>query len=182
MSKDADKQRQADLETPDEPDGGFYRRWSRRKQAARQDDLPEAAAETVAPAPSEPELPPLEALDEYSDYSGFLSDKVSDRLRKQALRKLFHLPQFNITDGLDDYDEDFSIFEPLGDILTADMRHRAEQESRRQESPAADEPLTPAEPEVAEADDAQQPEATITENQAADAPPNDPDDEPLPPV
>ena len=45
-----------------------------------------------------------------------------------ALRKLFHLPQFNFRDGLDDYAEDYTNFEPLGDIITADMRHRMERE------------------------------------------------------
>ena len=41
---------------------------------------------------------------------------VSDELRRSALRKLFGLPRFNFCDGLDDYAEDFTRFEPLGDL------------------------------------------------------------------
>ena len=117
---------------PVEPGGGgFARRWSRRKRAARSGE--EASAEALpavleeAPAgaldaPAEPapvveltdaDMPPLDSLDEDSDYAGFLSPKVSEELRRAALRKLFSSALFNRVDGLDDYDEDFSSFEPL---------------------------------------------------------------------
>ncbi len=39
---------------------------------------------------------------------------------------------FNIRDGLDDYDEDFTFFEPLGDTITADMRHQMEREKEKE--------------------------------------------------
>jgi hypothetical protein len=73
-------------------------RWSRRKQESRtvhneQDNSVAAAgmeAETEEQA-SQPltdeEMPPLESLTEESDYTGFLSPKVSDELRKLALKK-----------------------------------------------------------------------------------------------
>ena len=84
------------------------------------------------------DMPAMDTLDENSDYSGFLSPGVSDKLRKMALRKLFSSAGFNIRDGLDDYDDDFTQFTPLGDIVTADMKHRAEvAERRRQEAEAA---------------------------------------------
>jgi hypothetical protein len=52
---------------------------------------------------------------------------------------MFHLAAFNVRDGLDDYDEDFTVFEPLGDVMIADMWHRAELEAQRaQEALAAD--------------------------------------------
>ncbi|MEC9328226.1 MAG: DUF3306 domain-containing protein [Pseudomonadota bacterium] len=76
-------------------------------------------------------MPTLETLGEDSDYSGFLSPEVSEALRKKALRKMFHLATYNITDGLDDYDEDFTIYEPLGDMITADMRHQTELQAER---------------------------------------------------
>ena len=66
-----------------------------------------------------------------SDYSGFLSQGVSEELRNKALRKLFLSPQFNVVDGLDDYCEDFTSFELLGDVITADMRHELEMEAER---------------------------------------------------
>ncbi len=55
-----------------------------------------------------------------------MSPEVRDNLREVALRKLFHGKAFNSVEGLDDYDDDFITALPLGDIVTADMRHQAE--------------------------------------------------------
>lgn len=116
------------------PDEGFLGRWSRRKsEAAREiEPTPVSPPEATGPEASdaEPEkvltdedMPPIEELGEESDYSGFLSSGVSEQLRKTALRKLFHSAKFNVCDGLDDYAEDYTKFEPLGDIVTADMKY-----------------------------------------------------------
>ena len=70
--------------------------------------------------------PPLESLTTDSDYSGFLSPGVSETLRRLALRKLFHAPEFNLCDGLDDYDDDFRTFAELGSMVTVEMRKRLE--------------------------------------------------------
>ena len=140
---------------------GFLTRWSRRKTLSRQgEELPEPAEEAdgehaaspvaqdpalipedsssepaaeAAGVPEEttPELPPLESLDEDSDYSAFLGDGVPADVKQKALHKLFHSPKFNIRDGLDDYDLDFTNPEPLGDIITAEMRYRVERELER---------------------------------------------------
>lgn len=140
-------------------------RWSRRKQASRavenEPDSPEAMANMgsgtdglVLQSLTDEDMPPLEMLTEESDYTGFLSPKVSDELRKLALRKLFHSPRFNICDGLDDYDEDFTKFAKLGDVITADMRQRAEMEALKKlqqesvESQVAEEMPVPANDEV----------------------------------
>ena len=125
-------------------DGDFLARWSQRKAQARTGvEPPEPATEpvpTAAHEPAEPEvapaltdadMPPLESLDERSDYSGFLSPGVSEALRRKALAKLFHSSAFNATDGLDDYAGDFTQFAPLGNLVTAEMRHRMEQAARR---------------------------------------------------
>ncbi|MCU7841352.1 MAG: DUF3306 domain-containing protein [Candidatus Thiodiazotropha sp. (ex Troendleina suluensis)] len=112
----------------------FYHRWSERKQASR---LPveEEVEPDEEPQLTDADMPPLESLGEGSDYSGFLSPKVSEQLRQLALQKLFHSAAFNVCDGLDDYAEDFTSFEKLGEVMTADLRHRIEQEARkRQES------------------------------------------------
>jgi hypothetical protein len=130
----------------DEP---FLRRWSRLKSDRSQE--PESPAPT-APAPppqdvalpaesgaadgepeADEELPPLEALDENSDFSGFMSPKVSSALRKQALRKLFRSQKFNYICPMDEYNEDFTKFPPLGDIITADMKHAAERLLKKQQ-------------------------------------------------
>ncbi len=85
-------------------------------------------------APSErdpPELPPLESLDENSDYSAFMAADVAPDVRRHALRKLFQSAKFNVRDGLDDYDLDYSNPEPLGNIVTAEMRRRLMQQLER---------------------------------------------------
>ena len=144
---------------------GPLRRWSRRKreavrereaadEARRRDpsrapseavqDAREPAGDAPAPAaveekdPTDEDMPPIDSLDENSDYSGFLSPGVSEGLRRRALRKLFMSAVFNVRDGLDDYDEDFTNFEALGDIVTSDMRHQAEAESERARRARAD--------------------------------------------
>ena len=96
----------------------------------------EDAAESLeeggdAAAGAEVELPPLESLGENSDYSAFLRGGVPTDLKQKALRKLFHSPKFNIRDGLDDYDWDMSNPEPLGSVITAEMRYRMERELER---------------------------------------------------
>ena len=132
----------------DRDGGGFLARWSERKLRARKgadeavaEDLEQAPPEDSAdPAPAAEEaaapltdadMPPLETLGSHSDYSGFLSPGVSEDLRRAALTKLFHSPHLNITDGLDDYDEDYTSFKPLGDVMTADLRHRMEVAAKR---------------------------------------------------
>ena len=86
------------------------------------------------------DMPEIEELGEGSDYSGFMSPGVSDRLRKMALRKLFAGAGFNIRDGLDDYDDDFTNFPALGDIVTCDMKHQMElaEERKRKAEELAD--------------------------------------------
>ena len=78
------------------------------------------------------ELPPIESLDDDSDYSMFMSPEVDEGLKKIALRKLFKAPFFNVVDGLNDYDEDFTTFEALGDIVTSDMKFHEERKKAEQ--------------------------------------------------
>ena len=121
----------------------FLERWSRRKVQARAGEAPppepggDAAREDAAPdQPSDvvvPALPDLDTLDEGSDYSAFLGAGVDESLRRKALRRLFHSPKFNVCDGLDDYCDDFTRFEKLGSLVTADMRHQLERAAERLE-------------------------------------------------
>jgi len=179
--------------TPDsstEPDevGGFYGRWSRRKQQARtgnpapEDEAAGSPAETragglaedhsppQAAALTDADMPALESLDADSDYSGFLSEGVSDELRNKALRKLFLSPQFNVVDGLDDYCEDFTSFEALGDIVTADMHYERECEARLARERAGGDPAdeTRIEADAITADPEQQ--SSLPESQPVAAP------------
>jgi hypothetical protein len=150
----ADQDRRNPGKTKTEEDEDFVTRWSRRKHEAargrtpaRPDAEEPAPGEDVADTgPTDADLPAPDSLGPDSDYSAFLSKRVSEGLRRAALRKLFHQPQFNVRDGLDDYDEDYRSFASLGDTVTADMRfHRerlrrkaqeAEDEAHRQEETA----------------------------------------------
>jgi hypothetical protein len=112
-----------------ETEENFLQRWSRRKQQAEgaKEDNPSAdtvPSETAQAMPGDEEMPPLESLDEHSDYSPFFSPQVSETLRRMALRKLFHGSLFNVTDQLDDYDEDFRDLAALGTLIPQEMRQR----------------------------------------------------------
>ncbi len=76
------------------------------------------------------EMPPLELLDADSDLSGFLSSGVSEELRRDAFRRVFSQPRFNLTDGLDDYAGDYRSYRPLGDLVTEGLRRHRERLER----------------------------------------------------
>lgn len=117
----------------------FMRRWSRHKAHAqdpgrveaddegrRLESRPEERPPEDESQPTDADMPSLESLGEGSDYRGFLSPRVSQSLRRAALRKLFQSPRFNIRDGLDDYDGDYTRYTPLGDTVTAHSKFHAE--------------------------------------------------------
>ena len=150
-AKDFQADERPDAVVSDEP---FLERWSRRKRELDEADNTGEGAEAAAavPAvetpPAEPvltdaDMPPIESLDSESDYSPFMSPGVSEHLRTRALRKLFHLPAFNITDGLNDYDEDFTGFTSLGDTVTHEMKRMLKRELEAADR-AADESTTDA--------------------------------------
>ena len=151
----------SDTDSPSQHEEGFLSRWSRRKHVAKTatdeepleeplegpqdgaliaEDTAEEPTDTALAEedfPTDSDMPALESLDNDSDYSGFMSPKVSDELRNLALRKLFLGGMFNTRDGLDDYDDDFTSFEKLGDVVTADMRHQMEMAKAALESSEA---------------------------------------------
>ena len=146
----------------EESEEAFLARWSRRKHEAKLNpntDEPEIAEAAPAGHDSPPDAPPLTDADMPeintihgdSDVAGFLSPGVSEELRKMALRRVFHAAAFNVTDGLDDYDEDFTRFEKLGDIITSDMRHQLEMEEERRRAALAGDGLEESEATMAEA-------------------------------
>jgi len=157
-------------------DEKFLSRWSRRKRDVRQDaqhanPVPAEASESsiaesesdgeaTSPPHTDADMPPVESLDESSDYSPFFSDGVSEELRKLALRKLFRSAMFNVRDGLDDYDEDFRSFAALGDIITADMRLQAERQAAAQQAAEQQEVADEIEAQVVADDAAADPDAT----------------------
>jgi hypothetical protein len=58
-------------------------------------------------------LPPIESLTPESDFTPFMGAEVDPALRRNALKKLFADPQFNVMDGLDVYIDDYSKPDPL---------------------------------------------------------------------
>lgn len=138
----------------DEPEvkSGFFRRWSNKKIESQAEDTNAIEEEPltknrtaeeneiqtdpqqadVQEYKTDADMPPLDELTEESNFSDFLSPKVSEVLRKQALRKLFHLPFMNIVDGLDDYAEDYTKFEKLGDIIPHEMKRMLEREKAKE--------------------------------------------------
>ncbi len=173
----------------------FLARWSRRKQAAQHGPAPQAetgeeaeppavdeaaggvAADSAAADPGEAgahaeALPHPDTLAADSDFSAYLTGRVSSAFRRAAMRRLFSQPEFNVKDGLDDYDEDYTQFRSLGETVTAHMRHRAERaHQREQEGPAEREGAAPAEDEPASTPAARedQPSAPTDEPDGGDA-------------
>ncbi len=138
----------------------FASRWSRRKQqvkleqaatdanaddlntleteagvsATTSKDIEQIRAEKLAQlnALKDEDMPDIATLNENSDFSQFMSTSVSEELRKLALRKLFQGKTYNVRDGLDEYDGDYTSFEKLDpNTITADMRHRLELEAEK---------------------------------------------------
>ncbi len=116
----------------------FFSRWSQRKAEQREtefttdeaDDAIEAADSTIDDVDENEEIiltdedmPDIESLDQNSDYGQFFSTGVSDELRDLALQKLFRLPEFNLRDGLNDYDDDFSKMPALAEAVVSKLRN-----------------------------------------------------------
>ena len=124
-----------------EKDEGRLSRWSRLKQAEREGHeaaplavTPETidgagqeaalASATAVEGDDEVEeiaaedLPDIETMEKDSDYTPFMQKGVPEHLKKLALRKLWGSdPIFGFRDGLNDYDEDFSIIETINAAL-----------------------------------------------------------------
>ena len=123
---------------------GLLRRWSRRKAKAREETPSresadagetEAAESSLAaelpetPAPpllTDADMPPIESLDQSSDYRPFMSPGVSEELRTHALRRMFHSGLFNELCPLEGEYYDCHGFEPLGSVITHEMRAEME--------------------------------------------------------
>lgn len=109
----------------DESRETFLGRWSRVKIEAREAEAAPVVP-PAAPPPAEdepPELPALEQLTIDSDYRGFFHPKVGEDVRRNALRKLFSDPRFNVMDGLDVYIDDYSKSEPIPAAMLAGLKH-----------------------------------------------------------
>ena len=88
---------------------GLVSRWSRRKLDKTDDVPPEVEAEPL-PEQDENSLPLWQQKDVDSDS------------KRESLTNLFRQPEFNDVDHMNEYDEDFTQFSGLGNIVTQEMK------------------------------------------------------------
>lgn len=159
-----------------EPEG-FFARWSRLKQAARQPQeatagRPPAEVPPAGPQATEPrlELPPIESLTAGSDYSAFMRPDVPEALRQAALRKLWRSdPVYANLDGLLEYGEDYAAEYRAATGIAATVYRVLEGMPDRGEPAATEPPDTSAgEPEAPSAAAAEAGEAATGQPAASD--------------
>jgi hypothetical protein len=172
----------------DETSKPFLSRWSQRKLAASREASARAQNTSVAPpvstppvpesAPAPPmaaespapELPPVESLSFDSDFTAFLQPKVDESVKRQALRKLFADPHFNVMDGLDVYIDDYTKFVPMTPEIVAQLNHAKflfDPPKTRINAAGHAEDVPPEPDAVAEGNDAEVAEQPVIEAQAS---------------
>jgi len=140
----------------------FLSRWLRRKRQSSTETASKSPANAQQLQPA-PELPPLDQINYESDFKAFMDKRVDDGLRRLALKKLFGDPRFNVSDGLDDYAEDYSALEDLPPEMVGLQRHaqrilrgrepdgRGETVTSKAEESSPERAAQPAEPAPADA-------------------------------
>ncbi|MCI0508905.1 uncharacterized protein DUF3306 [Chromohalobacter marismortui] len=185
----------------------FMQRWSQRKRdhgdasspdmpheetavgqaqapPAHGDDAASSRAAALIPGydpqrPLDEQLPAPETLGAEDDFRAFMLPGVGELLKRRALRRMFTIGNYNVRDGLDDYDEDYSQLMRMTPEVSARMRQWLRQEQASQDSPQHDDTQTrpsdtPAEEdEDATSESAQTSQPTETDPPAEEAP-NDP--------
>lgn len=122
MSDEEDKER------------NFLKRWSGRKTVERdlksidQVEISEQSEVAVSgelgevadkDVPVPDDLPDIDTLNKDSDFSLFMRKGTPEHLKKLALRKLFNSdPAFSVLDGLNDYDEDYSMIGMVAEAVS----------------------------------------------------------------
>ena len=125
-------------------------------------DLISAEVADVLPAETTSEITDLEDM----PVAKLLLSEASESIKKAALRKMFLSEEFNVRDGLDDYDDDYSNLKSLSEDVAETLRDWVKEKT---EEELAEE--NPQEPESihqsdSEATDAELVDVTeISENQ-----------------
>ncbi|WP_394140220.1 DUF3306 domain-containing protein [Vibrio chagasii] len=119
----------------------------------------ESASQTLTSAeelaPNEPtSIEPTDALEESADtkesasetteelsMAQLLVSEASESVKKAALRKLFLSEEFNVRDGLDDYDDDYSNLKSLSEGVAESLRDWVK-EKAEEETPSEQEQVT----------------------------------------
>jgi len=192
----------------DLPAGFSLKRWSRRKlEAARAapasprlpaapqpaspapspitDATPVSAGQDPAPGAAPTPLPPVDSLHFDSDFTPFLQPKVDEAVKRQALKKLFQDPRFNVMDRLDVYIDDYSLPDPIAPDMVRQLlqahsfftapKTRVNEQGFVEDVPA-DEPAAPPAASALPEPDVAAPPAPIPEAGAAAERSTAPDD------
>lgn len=148
----------------------FLSRWSRRKlERAQEPGAPAAPAGEAGKDAEAPQLPPVESLTPESDFAPFMHPKVTQAVRRVALKKLFADPHFNVPDLNEAYSGDWTGGDPISEELLKTLHqartvlYREEEEARAKEEAAR---TTEVEARATEASRAQPAEGAPTPEQA----------------
>jgi len=138
----------------------FLSRWSRLKQEQAREHSAPPAAKPQDEAP--PVLPPVDQLTPESDFAPFMHPKVTDALRRVALKKLFADPHFNVPDPYEAYSGDWTGGDPISEELLKTLnqarsvlfREEEEQKKKDEAQPVAAEEGKPKEDDAPARQDA----------------------------
>jgi len=131
----------------------FLDRWSRLKKerpAEQRAELP-AVPEAKKDEDPAPPLQPVSELNAESDFTPFMNAKVDPATRRDALKKLFVDPHYNIPDPFEPFSGDYTVEDPMSPEFLKTLNH-----ARRL---LFDEPEKPASAAAAAAEEPQQTEA-----------------------
>jgi len=138
-------------------DEAFLSRWSRRKSSPNEELEQENQQSTddVKPAPIAEDI----SDPDESEAPLWQQDDVDDDIKQQALAALFKQPEFNDVDHMNEYDEDFTKFSGLGDVVTQEMKRMlrlAEEKTRPEPEIEAEKQQDIADSQAEESDDNEQ--------------------------
>ncbi|MFV8461586.1 DUF3306 domain-containing protein [Vibrio campbellii] len=140
----------------------------------------EPASQTLSSAeelaPNDPtSIEPTDALEESAEtkesasetteelsMAQLLVSEASESVKKAALRKLFLSEEFNVRDGLDDYDDDYSNLKSLSEGVAESLRDWVK-EKAEEETPSEQEQVTENQEEVS-IDHAEEAESDLVES------------------
>lgn len=175
-------------------EGGFLRRWARRKAEAAAGTVPPpepvaavsvvpaplpadtapaddaAPAEAATPAAPLPTMADVAQLTRDSDFSAFVARGVDADVRRSALKKLFADPHFNNIDRLDVYMDDYTKPSPVSEAMLAGLQHAKSVFRRPEPEEAAVAEVAEVAEEEQVAQVAQDGAAALPAATAADAP------------
>ncbi|MCT8469737.1 DUF3306 domain-containing protein [Chromohalobacter canadensis] len=109
--------------------------------------------------PLDEQLPDPDALGAGDDFRAFMLPGVGEFLKRRALRRMFKVGNYNVRDGLDDYDDDYSQLTQMAPETGERMRQWLRQERDKILEPAQDGD-TPDQAEVAQATEEDDPTAS----------------------